>query len=62
MIALVKYRILDTDEKQALRGDILKKAIEEDRAKGLTPFFVSICYCANIRANMMRVQVVLSKK
>lgn len=40
MIALVKYRILETDEKQSLRGDTLKKAIDEDRAKGLTPFFI----------------------
>ncbi|RZC43102.1 hypothetical protein BDFB_003940 [Asbolus verrucosus] len=37
---LVKLRILDSDENGCLRGDTLKVAMEEDKAKGLTPFFV----------------------
>lgn len=41
MIALVKLRILDTDENFSLRGEPLKKAMEEDKANGLVPFFVS---------------------
>lgn len=41
MIALVKLRILDTDENFSLRGDSLKKAMEEDKKNGLVPFFVS---------------------
>ncbi|XP_017494245.1 PREDICTED: tyrosine decarboxylase-like [Rhagoletis zephyria] len=41
MIALVKLRILDTDENFSLRGEPLKRAMEEDKANGLVPFFVS---------------------
>ncbi|KPM08135.1 aromatic-L-amino-acid decarboxylase-like protein [Sarcoptes scabiei] len=41
MIALVKLRILDTDEKFSLRGKSLQDAIEEDKRNGLVPFFVS---------------------
>lgn len=41
MIALVKLRILDTDENFSLRGDSLKQAMEEDKSNGLIPFFVS---------------------
>ncbi|KAG1653018.1 Tyrosine decarboxylase [Nymphon striatum] len=39
MIGFVKLRILDTDEKFSLRGHTLAKAMEEDRAMGLIPFF-----------------------
>ncbi|XP_063232613.1 tyrosine decarboxylase-like isoform X1 [Bacillus rossius redtenbacheri] len=41
MIALVKLRILDTDANCSLRGETLRKAMEEDEKKGLMPFFVS---------------------
>lgn len=41
MIGFVKLRILDTDENFTLRGVPLAKAMEEDRASGLVPFFVS---------------------
>lgn len=41
MIGFVKLRILDTDDNFALRGAPLAKAMEEDRALGLVPFFVS---------------------
>ena len=41
MIALVKLRILDTDENFSLRGHALQEAIEEDKRNGLIPFFVS---------------------
>ena len=41
MIAFTKLRILDPDEKLSLRGATLAQAMEEDRAKGLVPFFVS---------------------
>ncbi|XP_044753768.1 tyrosine decarboxylase-like isoform X2 [Coccinella septempunctata] len=40
-ILLVKLRILDPDEKGALRGGSLKEAMEKDAARGLLPFFVS---------------------
>lgn len=40
-ILLVNLRILEPDENCSLRGATLKKAIEEDKAKGLLPFFVS---------------------
>lgn len=41
LILLVKLRVLDPDENCCLRGEILKKAMEEDEAQGLIPFFVS---------------------
>ncbi|VDM58010.1 unnamed protein product [Angiostrongylus costaricensis] len=41
MIGMVKLRILETDSKFRLRGDILRNAIQEDRNLGLIPFFVS---------------------
>lgn len=41
MIAMVKIRLLDTDDKFALRGFIVEKQLKEDRANGLIPFFVS---------------------
>ncbi|XP_077985070.1 aromatic-L-amino-acid decarboxylase-like [Glandiceps talaboti] len=40
MIGLVKMRQLETDEKYALRGSVLKEAIEKDKANGLIPFYV----------------------
>ena len=41
MIAFTKLRILDPDENLSLRGYTLAQAMEEDRAMGLVPFFVS---------------------
>ncbi|KAK6734288.1 hypothetical protein RB195_017831 [Necator americanus] len=41
MIGMVKLRILETDSKFRLRGEILRNAIQEDRNLGLIPFFVS---------------------
>ncbi|KAF2894093.1 hypothetical protein ILUMI_12082 [Ignelater luminosus] len=41
MILLVKLRILEPDENCTLRGETLKRAIAEDEARGLVPFFVS---------------------
>lgn len=41
LILLVKLRVLDPDENCSLRGDSLKRAMEEDEAQGLIPFFVS---------------------
>ncbi|KIH46644.1 pyridoxal-dependent decarboxylase domain protein, partial [Ancylostoma duodenale] len=38
---MVKLRILETDSKYRLRGEILRNAIQEDRNLGLIPFFVS---------------------
>ena len=35
-----RLRMLDTDERFRLRGDELRRAIEEDKAQGLIPFFV----------------------
>jgi hypothetical protein len=40
MIAMVKIRLLETDEKFSLRGIIVEKQIKEDRGNGLIPFFV----------------------
>lgn len=39
MISLVKIRLLDVDENYSLRGDALEKAMKEDIAKGLIPFY-----------------------
>ncbi|XP_072387466.1 aromatic-L-amino-acid decarboxylase-like isoform X1 [Diabrotica undecimpunctata] len=38
---LVKIRILDPDENGSLRGETVRAAMEEDKAKGLFPFLVS---------------------
>jgi len=40
MIGFVKLRILEPDENNELRGDILRAAMEEDRKNGMFPFFV----------------------
>ncbi|XP_043932246.1 histidine decarboxylase [Protopterus annectens] len=40
LIALVKMRFLATDENFSLRGETLKKAIEEDRKEGCVPIFL----------------------
>ncbi|XP_035670957.1 histidine decarboxylase-like [Branchiostoma floridae] len=40
VVALVKLRQLDTDEKGRMRGADLQKAIDQDRQEGLIPFFV----------------------
>uniref|UniRef100_A0A8D2LTA3 Histidine decarboxylase n=1 Tax=Varanus komodoensis TaxID=61221 RepID=A0A8D2LTA3_VARKO len=42
LISLVKMRFLPVDEDFSLRGETLRKAIEEDRSRGLVPIFVSI--------------------
>ena len=41
MIGFVKLRILEPDENCVLRGENLRKAMNEDRENGLCPFFVS---------------------
>ncbi|XP_061450819.1 histidine decarboxylase isoform X2 [Rhineura floridana] len=40
LISLVKMRFLSVDENFSLRGETLRKAIEEDRRRGLVPIFV----------------------
>ncbi|XP_042330629.1 histidine decarboxylase [Sceloporus undulatus] len=40
LISLVKMRFLSVDENFSLRGETLKKAIEEDKSRGLVPIFV----------------------
>nr|BBI36954.1 dopa decarboxylase [Etmopterus molleri] len=40
LIAAVKMRKLPTDEKFSLRGEVLKQAVEEDKALGLIPFYI----------------------
>ncbi|XP_067999817.1 histidine decarboxylase isoform X4 [Melanerpes formicivorus] len=40
LISLVKMKFLPVDENFSLRGETLKKAIAEDRQKGLVPVFV----------------------
>ncbi|KAK2141740.1 hypothetical protein LSH36_1050g00038 [Paralvinella palmiformis] len=55
MIAMVKMRELDTDDKFSLRGATLQRAIDEDKKLGLIPFFIcatlgttSICSFDNL--------------
>lgn len=50
-VAMIQVHILDTDDKRRFRGDTLEKAIKEDKAKGLIPFFVfaslgTTAYCS----------------
>ncbi len=40
-IGQANLRIIDVDEKCAMRPDVLAKAIRQDRANGLQPFFVA---------------------
>lgn len=40
MIAMVKIRLVETDENFSMRGSILEKIIKEDKSNGLIPFFV----------------------
>ena len=40
MICLVKIRLIDTDSDYSMRGDALKKAMDDDRDKNLIPFYV----------------------
>uniref|UniRef100_A0A8D2LRQ9 Histidine decarboxylase n=1 Tax=Varanus komodoensis TaxID=61221 RepID=A0A8D2LRQ9_VARKO len=47
LISLVKMRFLPVDEDFSLRGETLRKAIEEDRSRGLVPIFVSLV-CATL--------------
>jgi glutamate/tyrosine decarboxylase-like PLP-dependent enzyme len=56
MMSLVKYRILEPDDKGSLRGETLKKAVDEDVKNGLIPFYVCAtlgttggCFFDNIR-------------
>ena len=44
VIAMVKLRLLDTDENFSLRGSILEAAVENDKSLGLIPFFVSTTF------------------
>ena len=40
LLAAVEYRPLGYDDNYSLRGEVMEQAILEDRAKGLTPFYV----------------------
>lgn len=40
MISLVKIRLLDVDDNYSLRGETLEKAMQNDIANGLIPFYV----------------------
>ncbi len=40
LIAIIRIRLLPTDENLSLRGETLRKAIEQDKKDGLIPFYV----------------------
>ncbi len=40
MISMMRLRKLPSDENLSLRGDTLREAIQQDKEKGLIPFFV----------------------
>ncbi len=40
LVALVRIKLLPTDDNFSLRGDVLRKEIETDKKAGLIPFFV----------------------
>lgn len=44
MIAMVKIRLLETDEDFSLRGSTLQKAVDQDKKIGLVPFYVCCTY------------------
>ncbi len=41
MLGAVKCHLVVSDDKEQMRGDALMKAIQEDKQKGLIPFYVS---------------------
>lgn len=41
LISLVKMKFLPVDDNFSLRGAVLRKAIKEDKERGLVPVFVS---------------------
>lgn len=41
LIAGVKIKNVSSDDKFSVRGSALKKVLDEDKASGLIPFFVS---------------------
>uniref|UniRef100_A0A8C4NTW8 Aromatic-L-amino-acid decarboxylase n=1 Tax=Dicentrarchus labrax TaxID=13489 RepID=A0A8C4NTW8_DICLA len=50
LIGGVMMRKVPTDNSYAVRGDMLKKIVEEDKAAGLIPFYIYVCYsCACIK-------------
>ena len=42
LLAAVRCHQVTSDENECMRGDALAVAIEEDKSKGLVPFYVSI--------------------
>lgn len=40
----VKFRHLEVDEKNKLRGDTFAEAIRKDKEQGFIPFYVSLAY------------------
>ncbi|XP_070532509.1 aromatic-L-amino-acid decarboxylase-like [Ptychodera flava] len=40
LIGCIKMRLIPSDDKYSMRGEALREAIQNDKAKGLTPFFV----------------------
>lgn len=42
MLGGVKMRLIRTDKDWRLRGDVLRMAMEADKANGLIPFFVVV--------------------
>lgn len=53
LISLVKMKFLPVDENFSLRGETLKKAIAEDRKKGLVPIFVCSAFCLGVLIFLM---------
>lgn len=45
----VQFRLLPTDDRLKLRGDVLKQAIEKDRKEGFIPFYVRNVYLLKFR-------------
>ncbi|XP_014106526.1 PREDICTED: histidine decarboxylase isoform X1 [Pseudopodoces humilis] len=52
LISLVKIKFLPVDENFSLRGETLKKAIAEDRKKGLVPVFVCSTFWLGVCATL----------
>ena len=47
LLAAVRCHQVTSDVNECMRGDALVAAIEEDKSKGLVPFYVSI-FCPNV--------------
>ena len=58
MISMMRLRKLQSDENNSLRGDTLREAIQQDKEKGLIPFFVSAVLTPNVTLTFLIIALI----